>query len=122
MRRIALLLGGLLLCAGCSQRSTEPAPPRQADLMRRVDDALKLRDQTDRDTLLAHIATEACKEGSPEAVVASIDLMYQRSIKDTTAGRCALKLAYLGRRNEAHAIAHRIGDDDARRQVIRQLP
>jgi hypothetical protein len=115
--RSLVVCTSLFLSFGCGTRDAGAPAPAQADdrFERRFLEVVRIPDEGKRQEALAQIATEAAEAGDTANTWKALGWMKDPSGRDVVARSCALKLAALGKRDDATLIAsHQINNADLR--------
>jgi hypothetical protein len=122
--RSSVLLGALLLSFGCGTRDPgSPAPARPDDRFeRRFMEVVRITDDGKRQQALAQIATEAVDAGDTANTWKALGWMKDPAGRDAAARACALKLAALGKRDDAALMAsHQIHSPELRDKTLTEI-
>src|SRR5262245_42697923 len=101
--RSFVLFASLFLSFACGPRDSGAPAPAQADdrFERRFLEVVRITDDGQRQEALAQIATDAADAGDTANTWKALGWMKDPAGRDAAARTCALKLAALGKRDDA---------------------
>jgi hypothetical protein len=122
--RSFVLFASLPLSFGCGTRDARNPAPAQPDdrLEKRFLEVIRINEEGKKQEALAQIATDAAEAGDTANTWKALGWMKDAAGRDTAARSCALKLAALGKREDAILITeHQITNPDLRRTTRAEI-
>jgi hypothetical protein len=112
------LAAALACLSGCSGNQPNPAA---AELQAKLNTALAVSDELQRDAALAYVVREAAAVGEVEVVKTALGRMGDRAAVDAAAKSAALALLEAGMPAQANEVAGLIEDGPTREDVLSRL-
>ena len=122
--RSFVLFPSLFLSFGCGPRDSGTPAPAQSDdrFERRFLEVVRINDDGKRQEALTRIATDAADGGDTANTWKALGWMKDPAGRDAAARTCALKLAALGKRDDAILIAnHQINNADIKDKTLAEI-
>jgi hypothetical protein len=122
--RCFVLFASPFVSLGCGPRDPGTPPPAKPDdrFERRFVEVVRINDDGKRQEALAQIATDAAGAGDTANTWKALGWMKDPTGRDTSARTCALKLAALGKRDDALLIAnHQINNADIKDKTLAEI-
>jgi hypothetical protein len=109
-----------LACPGC-QSGSRDKPTDPAEYSARIEAALLIVSQTEKDNALSEACADAAEVGVSEAVKRGVGGIVSQTKKDDTAAKCAVKLAHAGQTAAAVEVAKMIVSQTKRDETLKKL-
>ena len=122
--RSFVLLASLSLSFGCGTRDSEKSTPAKPDdrFEKRFLEVIRISEEGKKQEALAQIATDAADAGDTANTWKALGWMKDPGGRDAVARSCALKLAALGKVDDATLIAsHQINNADLKDKTLAEV-